>query len=300
MKKTKLICSAMFFLFAAAVFAACASVPKEKAKSAVPMQFWGEMEAFEYNGMQYVNHRNGYVVYSGGNIKGNNGVGGRNIKIVGSKNFNAIKKQETFLGFTNGFIQRLIVNGWILSYDPQMSVAGVEAKKLVRAFQDKYAELAGYVGYVGGGIWSVPERGRFAEGEKFNTGIWLDRIIEEIGDSIWLPMAWGDSTSKGGKDLVKLNKNSKYPIASFSGVSFLLYNRQQEKVYVVKDEFADIWAPSWGDPINDIDAHTFIANGKSVTQKSQLFLNGYAYIDGTTPVWVPSAYSYMNGEHTYQ
>jgi len=299
MKKNKLIYSALSFMLAAFVLSTCASAPNRKLKSdpAVPLQFWMAMEAFEYNGFQYVNHQNGYVVYSGGTIKGNNVENGRIVKVIASKNFHSLRRQESFMGFTGGFANRLTVDYWIIRQPAAgTSIAGVEAEKLGRMFRDKYAQLAGYIGYRG----TISERGRFIEGEKFNAGIWLDRAIEEIGDSIWLPMAWGDSTGRGGKDLVRLNKNSEFPIASFSGVSYLLYNREQAEVYIVKDQFVDIWQPTWGDPLNDIGGHTFTVNGESITRRSQLFLNGYACMDGDKPVWTAAKYIFINGEHTYQ
>ena len=299
MKKSKMVEFAVMALLVvcAIVVTACASVSQRSNAMHVPTQFWTAMEAFEYEGMQYVNHQNGYVIYKGGTIRGTNVEGGRVVKIVASKNFHQLRRLESFMGFTGGFANRLTVNYWVIRDPaPGTTVAGVEAEKLGRAFRDKYAELAGYVGYRG----TISERGRFTEGEQFNTGIWLDRAIEEIGDSIWLPMAWGDSTSNGGNDLARLNRDSDFPIDSFAGVSFLLYNRQQEKVYIVKDRFADIWQPSWGDPLNDIGDHTFTVNGASITQNSQLFLNGYAYMNGSRPVWVGARYTNTDGVHTYQ
>ncbi|MCL2479498.1 MAG: hypothetical protein FWF22_08350, partial [Treponema sp.] len=249
--------------------------------------FHAVIDAFEYDNIQYVNYQNGYAAWTNGTINGNTVTGGTLIKVVGSKCFSP-DGTESFRISNDLNLSHGLNAGWIIQ-KATGAIAGKTAAKISLIFERYYADLANFTGYNGGA-----QSGSFSGAEGYNAGIYIDRPIQQWDASIWIPMAWGESRSTGGK---LTGKNDTWWL--LPGVSYLVYNRVQEKVFIVKDEFVDIWMPQWGDPINEAGNHTFNVNGVSITCKSQLFNNGYAYMDSLTPVWVPAIYNHSAGGHDY-
>lgn len=240
-----------------------------------PAHFFMPLSTFEYEDAGVIKtciqYQNGYTVSQGRKL----------IKVAGGKGLNSTGTTESFtLGPGLSISERLNAK-WIIR-KAETSIANKTADAITLIFEQKYAELANYIGYNG-----HQQSGMFNGSEGFNAGIYIDRPIGVWDESIWIPLGWGDSTGEYGLWI------------NVPGISFLIYNRQQEKVYIVKNEFVKIWKPHWGDPVNDMGIHSFKVDGQNFTRTSQLFINGYVHMDGSVPAWVPAEYRNVGGEHTY-
>jgi hypothetical protein len=236
----------------------------------IPSHFYTVQEIFETNDGTCTIYCNGYAISQNNKL----------VKVVGSKRLNNTGTES--FNIAPGFdVSERLNAGWVVR-KAESSIAGKTAVQISLLFEQKYAELANWIGYDGN-----PRTGNFAGPEGFNAGVYIDRPIGILEESIWIPLGWGDSTGE-----YKLWIN-------VPGVSFLVYNRQQAKVFIVKDELVKIWQPNWGDPVNDRGNHGFKVNGQDFTRDSQLFINGYVHTVDSAPVWVPAEYAYVGGEHTY-